>query len=126
VIERIAAVRCLGALGDDAALAALKAYATKKEKDMSIVDPVIVPQDAQNVTVGDLAAVAAEVITYGRGIDKLAAEGKVDADSQKWRKHYAAYSFERKGKVLISYVEGRAAEKIAHDKAKKAAAGAAK
>ncbi|MSP90564.1 MAG: hypothetical protein EXR79_01975 [Myxococcales bacterium] len=124
-IERLLAIRCTLALGDDAALATLKAYAATKppERDLKIIDPIIVPQDAQNVAMVDLAAAGAEIIDYLRATDKLGAEGKIDAETVKWRKHYAGYSFERRGKALVGWVEERAADKVARDKAKKEAAG---
>ncbi|MFZ4579194.1 MAG: hypothetical protein ACOYOB_12425 [Myxococcota bacterium] len=122
VIERVLALRCLTTLGDDASLALLKNY---RKDDKALVDPIIVPPVGSNMGVSDLAAVFAEVVEYLRAQDTLLAEGKIDADTAKWRKNYASYSFDRRGKVLAAYAEERAAEKIAHDK-EKAAKGAAK
>ena len=113
LIERIVAVRCLTALGDDPSLALLRNY---DKKDNHIVDPIIVPQTRRDVTVSELAASGVEIVEYQRATDKLAAEGKVDAETAKWRKHYAGYSFERRGKALVSFAEERAAEKIAKAK----------
>ena len=115
LIEKIVAIRCLAALGDDASLAALKAV---DKKENLIVDAVIVPQDAQQVTIFDLAHAAADVVEYLRSVDKLAAEGTIDAATAKARVFYATYSFERQGKKLVAYAESRATEKVEHDKAK--------
>jgi len=116
LIERIVAIRCLTALGDDPSLTLLRAY---DKKDNRIVDPVIVPQTRSQVTLAELAAAGVEIVEYQRATDKLAAEGKVDADTAKWRKHYAGYSFERRGKALIGFAEERATEKVAKAKAGK-------
>ena len=37
---------------------------------------------------------------------ELASEGKIDADTSKWRQFFALYSFERKAKVLAPWAEG--------------------
>lgn len=115
LIEKIVAVRCLAGLGDDASLSALRGVA---KTENLIVDPVIVPQDGQNVTVHDLAQAAADIIEFVRAVDKQAAEGTIDAATAKARTFYATYSFERQGKKLAAYAESRAAEKVAKDKAK--------
>jgi hypothetical protein len=117
LIERIYAVRCLIALGDDNSLGVLKAY---NKKDLAIVDPVVVPQTAEKVTVADLAQAGVEIVEFGRATDKLAAEGKIDAATAKWRKYFAEHSFERKGKALVKFAEENADEKVAKDKAKAA------
>ena len=113
LIEHIVAIRCLTALGDDAALVLLRGY---DKKDNHIVDPIIVPQTRADVTVSELASAGVEIVEYQRATDKLAAEGKVDAETAKWRKHYAGYSFERRGKTLIGFAEERAADKVAKAK----------
>ncbi len=115
LIEKIVAIRCLAALGDDASLAALRGV---DKKENLIVDAVVVPQDAEKVTVFDLAQAAADVVEFVRSVDKQAAEGTIDQPTAKARTFYATYSFERQGKKLIAYAESRAAEKVAKDKAK--------
>ncbi len=115
LIEKIVAIRCLAALGDDASLAALRGV---DKKENLIVDPIIVPQDAERVTVYDLAQAAADVVEFVRSVDKQAAEGTIDQPTAKARTFYATYSFERQGKKLTAYAETRAAEKVAKDKAK--------
>ncbi len=115
LIEKILAVRCLAGLGDDASLAALRGV---DKKENLIVDAVIVPQDAEKVTVYDLAQAAADVVEFVRTVDKQAAEGTIDQATAKARTFYATYSFERQGKKLTTYAESRAAEKVAKDKAK--------
>lgn len=117
LIERIYALRCLIALGGPESLGVLKAY---DKKDLAIVDAVIVPQTAEQVTVADLAQAGAEIIDYDLKTDKLAAEGKIDAATAKWRKFYAEHSFERKGAALVKFAEENAAEKVEKDKAKAA------
>ena len=115
LIEKIIAIRCLAGLGDDASLAALRGV---DKKENLIVDAIIVPQDAQGVTVHDLAEAAADVVEFVRAVDKQAAEGTIDQATAKARTFYATYSFERQGKKLAAYAESRAAEKVAKDKAK--------
>ena len=115
LIEKIVAIRCLAALGDDASLAALRGV---DKKENLIVDAVVVPQDAEKVTVFDLAQAAADVVEFVRSVDKQAAEGTIDQPTAKARTFYATYSFERQGKKLIAYAESRAVEKVAKDKAK--------
>ncbi len=115
LIEKIIAIRCLAGLGDDASLAALRGV---DKKENLIVDAIVVPQDAEKVTVFDLAQAAADVIEFVRSVDKQAAEGTIDQATAKARTFYATYSFERQGKKLIAYAESRAAEKVAKDKAK--------
>lgn len=117
VIERIYAVRCLLALGDDVSLGLLRAY---DKKDLAPTNAIIVPHTDLPVTVADLAMAGVEIIEYGRTTDKLAAEGKIDAPTAKWRKYYAEHSFERRGKELQKFAEEGAEEKVAKDKAKAA------
>lgn len=121
LIEKVIAIRCLTALGDDASLNALRAV---DKKENLIVDPIIVPK-VEQVTVHDLAQASADVVEYLRSVDKLAAEGTIDAATAKARKTFAAYSFERRDKKLAQYAEERAAEKVASDKAKAAKAAGA-
>lgn len=113
VIERILAIRCLTALGDDVSLGLLKAVDKKDPLGLSIVDPIIVPQSAENVTLLDLSTAGADAVEFQRATDKLAAEGKIDADTARLRKLFAGGSFERKGKALAAFAEERAAETMA-------------
>ncbi len=128
LIERIIGLRCLVALGDDPSLGVLKAYAAKKgkERDQVPTNAIIVPHTNDAVSVADLAQAGAEIIEFCRATDKLAAEGKIDAPTAKWRKFYAQYSFERRGKELEKNSIERAEEKVQRDKDKAQKAGADK
>jgi len=118
MIERILAIRCLTGLGDPVSVGLLKAVDKKDPVSMRVVDPVIVPPFGQNLAVYDLAAIGAEIAEYHQVIDKQAAEGKIDAATAKWRKHYASYSFDRHTTELAAFAEEMAADKVAKDKAK--------
>lgn len=117
VIERIIAIRCLLPLRNEAVEAALKKY---DKKDNLIVDPIIVPHDAEEVTPYDLAQVVYDTFKYHDEMEALAAKGKLSPEEIKWRKFYASYSFERQGKKLRDYTASRAAEKIEAEKAEAA------
>jgi hypothetical protein len=118
IIERIFGIRCLLVVGDPETEKRLKKYG---KKDNLIVDPVIVPQAAEDVTVSDLAAVAYDILKYGKELDKLHSKGKISAADVKWRKAYAGFNFERRGKDLREYAESRANAKVAKDNTKAAA-----
>ena len=117
IIERIFAIRCLLVVSDPTSEKRLKKYG---KKDNFIVDPVIVPQAGEDVTVSDLAAVAYDILKYGKELDKLHRKGKISAADVKWRKAYAGFNFERSGKDLREYAESRANAKVAKDQAKAA------
>lgn len=143
VFERIVALRCLVALGDAGALATLKAVDKKDpingnklidkanpanaKPDGSnpaltlAVDAMVVPAEMSGISVYDLARCGADVVEYSMGVDKLAAEGKIDAATAKARKTFAGFSFDRGAKTLGPWAEARAADKVAADKAKAAA-----
>lgn len=113
-IERIVAIRCLMVDGSDDARAALDAFVAsrKKLKEEKVIDPLIVPQHAENLSLTDLAKIAVEVIDYGKDLDKQQAEGKLTAKQVEYRKLYASFSFDRKGKALQEFAEERAEAKI--------------
>lgn len=115
VIERIIAIRCLLADGGPEAAAALKKYG---KKDNLIIDPIVVPPVATDLTVSELAAVAYDTIKYRGELEKLLDKGTITADDVKWRRFYSDYSFDRAGKKLREYASERATEKVARDKAK--------
>lgn len=121
-IERIVAIRCLMSDGSAEARDALDAFVKgrKKLKEEKIIDPLIVPQHAEGLTLTDLGGIAVEVIDYGRELDKLAAEGKVTAKDAEYRKLYASFSFDRKGKALREFAEERANDKITRENKKNA------
>ena len=123
VIERIIAIRCLVGDGGPEASAALKSY---NKKDNLIIDPIIVPPVAEELTVSELAAIGYDTILYRAELDKLVAKDKITADDAKWRRFYADYSFDRKGKKLREYATERGTEKVARDKEKAAQAPAEK
>ncbi len=120
-IETIVAIRCLMIDGSEESRTALAAFieSRKKNKEEKIIDPLIVPQHAENLTLPDLAKIAIETIDYGRTLDKLAAEGKITAKQAEYRKLYASYSFDRKGKDLAAFAEERAEDKIKREAEKK-------
>lgn len=120
-IETIVAIRCLMVDGSDDARTALGAFieSRKKNKEEKIIDPLIVPQHAENLTLPDLAKIAIETIDYGRSLDKLATEGKLTAKQAEYRKLYASYSFDRKGKDLAAFAEERAEDKLKREAEKK-------
>ena len=123
VIQRIIAIRCLVADGGPEAEVALKKYT---KKDNLIIDPIVVPPVAEDLTVSELAAIGYDTIKYRAELAKLLDKGKITAEDVKWRRFYSDFSFDRKGKVLREYAAGRADEKVASDKAKAAEAGAKK
>ena len=125
-VKRIVSIRCLAADASPEARAALDAYVTsrKKMKKESVVDPLIVPQHGEGLTLTDVARVALDIVDYTSELDKLAAAGKLTKDQVKWRKTYAGYSFDRRMKALKAFAEDRAESKIKRD-AKKDAAEAA-
>lgn len=117
-VSRLVAARCLAVFGDPASLAVLKAFDKKDPIGVKNVQPVIVTDMA--ISVGDIVQASVDTIDYCAAVDKLAAEGKIDADTAKFRKNYALYSFYRKGKELAKFAEEMATDKIERDKAKKA------
>ncbi|MEY3011551.1 MAG: hypothetical protein RIT45_286 [Pseudomonadota bacterium] len=121
-IERIVAIRCLMVDGSDDAKAALEAFVAgrKKLKEEKVIDPLIVPQHAENLSLTDLAKIALEVIAYFKELDKLQGESKLTAKQVEYRKLYATFSFDRKGKALREFAEERAEDKIKREAAKPA------
>lgn len=115
LIERVLAVRCLVALGEDAIIKAADPKDPLMARD---VQPLVVTPGP--LTLGALATASVGNIEYQRSVDKLLAEGKIDADTAKFRKEYAGYSFERTGKVLSAWAEEQAAAKLERQKAKAA------
>ncbi len=119
LIDRIVATRCLSALGDAASVGVLRAFDKKDPLAVKNVQPVI-NVDAP-LSLVDLVQAAVDVADYVAATQKLASEGKIDAETSKWRQYFASYSFERKAKVLAPWAENEAKEKVEKDKAKKAA-----
>jgi hypothetical protein len=117
-IERIVAARCLMALGDPASVGALATLDKKDALASKDVQPIIVSKSP--LSLKDMVSVAGEVAEYCASVDRLAAEGKIEADVAKWRKYYASYNFERRGKELAAEAELSAKEKVERDRAKKA------
>jgi hypothetical protein len=130
LFERVLAVRCLLALGDDASLEALKAVAADKKDVVNnlayvdranpanpkpandpaktwAVDAMVVPPKMSKVTIRQLAEVAVDTVAYLRQVDKDLAEGKLDAAAAKKRKLLAGGSFDRKGAALAAFAEGK-------------------
>jgi hypothetical protein len=118
LIERVLALRCLVALGDDASLAIIKAATPADPVLAKDVQPLVVTPAP--LALSALGAASVAVIEYQRSVDKLLAEGKIDADTAKYRKEYAGYSFQRSGKELAAFAEEQANDKIARLKAKAA------
>lgn len=119
-IERIVAVRCLMVDGSDEARAALTTFidSRKKLKEEAVIDPLIVPPVAENFTLTELAKVAVELVDYRRAVDKDLADAKITAKQAEFRKLYANFSFDRKGKALAEFAESMAEDKIKRDAAK--------
>lgn len=124
LIEAIVAIRC--ALAFESAKAD-ELLATVDDKANRIVDPIVVPQSASEVTVYDLAVAARDIITFVKATDEALAKKEIDAETAKWRKFYARFSFERKNAhkrrekdVLTEYATSRAAAKVERDKKKAA------
>lgn len=120
LIDRVIAARCLLGLADPASVAVLRGFDKKDPMGIKNVQALInVPEP---LSLAELVGAAADVADYLVTVDKLAAEGKIDAETAKWRKYYANFSFERRTKALVPYAEGEAKAKVEKDKAKKAAA----
>lgn len=109
LIERIIAARCLLALGDSASVAALKNFDKKDAMALKNVQPIIVSEAPLGL--GEMIAIAAEGAEYAAGVDKEAAEGKIDGETAKLLKDYASYSFWRHVKDLKTFAEDAVRER---------------
>jgi len=119
LIDRIVASRCLAVLGDAASVTALRNFDKKDPMGIKNVQAIINVEAPLSLV--DLVQAAVDVADYVAQVQKLASEGKIDAETSKWRQFFATYSFERKAKVLGPWAENEAKEKVEKDKAKKAA-----
>lgn len=123
-VKRIVSIRCLSADGSPEAKALLEGFvkARKKLKEEKVVDPLIVPQHGESLSLTDVARVALDIVNYKTELERLSAIGKISKAQLKWRQSYAGYSFDRRMKALTEFAEERAAAKIKKDAAKAAAA----